>query len=112
MSAFVRNMATDHALTVGKSRPFRVISISGRSMKMNASAKLKTPKVTGCTAGAGPRSSIPNLLSTGRTKKKSVDSAMTSLRVSVATAHAGSPGRPCHPGGESRSTNQYTAPSA
>mmetsp|Transcript_3306 Transcript_3306/g.13432 ORF Transcript_3306/g.13432 Transcript_3306/m.13432 type:complete len:217 (-) Transcript_3306:828-1478(-) len=112
INALVRNIATDHALTVGRSRPLRVISISGSSMKMNASAKLNTPRVTGCTAGAGPRTSIPNLSSAGRTKKKSVDSATTSASVVGATAHAGSPGRPCHPGGERRSTNQYAAPSA
>jgi hypothetical protein len=79
---------------------------------MKASAKLNTPSVTGCTAGAAPSRSIPAPLSRGSTKKKSVDSATTSASVSGATAHAGSPGRPCHPGGLSSSTNQYAAPSA
>jgi hypothetical protein len=39
-------------------------------MKMNASAKLKTPKVTGCTAGAGPRSSIAELVEHGEDEEK------------------------------------------
>mmetsp|Transcript_27564 Transcript_27564/g.67793 ORF Transcript_27564/g.67793 Transcript_27564/m.67793 type:complete len:243 (-) Transcript_27564:915-1643(-) len=105
-SALVRNMATDHSLTVGRSRPLRSISSGGSSMNTNASAKLNTPRVTGCTAGAGPRRSMPALLSSGSTKKKSVLWSMTPLSVSGATAHAGSPGSPCHPGGDSSSTNQ------
>ena len=68
-------------------------------MNTNASAKLKTPRVTGCTSGAAPRRSIPNLFSSGSTKKKSVDSAITSLSVSGATAHAGAPRETLPPGG-------------
>eukprot|EP00982_Pelagococcus_subviridis_P012269 31157-Pelagococcus_subviridis.AAC.25 len=112
INAFVRNIAPPHTFVVSMSRPFRSIRSGGRSMKINASAKLNTPRVTGCTCGAAPRRSTPNLFSSGKTKKKSVDSAMTSFNVSGATAHAGSPGRPCHPGGDRRRTNQYAAPIA
>mmetsp|Transcript_10663 Transcript_10663/g.17084 ORF Transcript_10663/g.17084 Transcript_10663/m.17084 type:complete len:285 (-) Transcript_10663:678-1532(-) len=110
--ALVRNMEIPHHLPVGRSRPLRSIRSSGRSMNTNASAKLKTPRVTGCTAGAAPRRSTPAWLSRGSTKKKSVLSAMTPLSVSGATAHMGSPGNPPHPGGDNSNTNQYRAPSA
>mmetsp|Transcript_8075 Transcript_8075/g.20837 ORF Transcript_8075/g.20837 Transcript_8075/m.20837 type:complete len:210 (-) Transcript_8075:565-1194(-) len=114
--AFVKNIA---ALQTGKTfvdvpRFFAWRRRRGRRRSAYASHALKKPRLTGCTSGACMKL-MPRLFSKGSTKKKSVDSATTSLSVSGATAHMGSPGSRAalgiiENGGESRRMYQYAAP--